>query len=201
MDIGDGTSLAAVVLATVGFVVGLTQYRKAQHWKRAEFVAGEMKAFNTQPMVRNAMLMLDWTTQLVELFPDDPTPANRRVWVTHDLLKEALIPHPEASGGKFEEPRAAIRLTFDELFDHLERFGSYIEAGLVTREELNPYIDYWVHLLGGGEGLLTPALRENIWCYIEFYGYTGVKKLLTEYGYDMLTEEVRRRVAAARGAA
>ncbi len=206
MDVGDWTSLvtagvavAGTLVATVGLGTGLAQYRKSQQWKRAEFVAGEMKEFNAQPRVKNAMLMLDWTAQQVELFPDHPDPVDRHVWVTHRDLERALIPHTEAPEGKFEEPLASIRLTFDEFFDHLERLGSYVDAGLVTKEELDPYIDYWVHLLGGADqGLLTPRLRDNIWCYIEFYDYGGVKKLLAKYGYDILTDTVKSRVAAAR---
>ena len=38
----------ALVGAAVAFVVSLLQYRKAQQWKRAEWVAREMKAFLTR---------------------------------------------------------------------------------------------------------------------------------------------------------
>ena len=167
MDFGEVTAMLGVGLAVGGFVIGLGQYRKSQQWKRAEFVANEMKDFNAQPRVKNAKLMLDWTRQRVEIFPDDPDPNNRCVWVTHEDLAKALIPHTEAEQGKFEEPLASIRLTFDEFFDHLELFGSFMQARLVTREELDPYVDYWVRLLGDDtRGLMTPQLRENIWCYI-----------------------------------
>ena len=50
-------TLAAMTGGLVAFLGGLMQYRRAQRWKRAEFVANEMKEFKADPMVHNALLL------------------------------------------------------------------------------------------------------------------------------------------------
>ena len=52
-------SLAGVLAACAAFANGLWQYAKAQRWERAEFVAAEIKAFESDDLVAKALLMLD----------------------------------------------------------------------------------------------------------------------------------------------
>ncbi|HVT15532.1 MAG TPA: hypothetical protein VHQ90_05025, partial [Thermoanaerobaculia bacterium] len=56
-------SVAVDLGAAIAFGFGLWQYRQAQLWRRNEFIGGEMKAFLTDPVVRNALLMIDWGRQ------------------------------------------------------------------------------------------------------------------------------------------
>ena len=56
--------------ATLAFAIGLMQYRRAQHWKRAEWVAQEMKSFLGDPIVQAVFLMIDWGSRRIALYPD-----------------------------------------------------------------------------------------------------------------------------------
>ena len=57
----------ALVGAAGAFVVGLFQYRRAQQWKRAEWVAQEMKTLFADSLVQAVSLMIDWGARPVQL--------------------------------------------------------------------------------------------------------------------------------------
>lgn len=56
----DLLKAATLLGAAVAFVIGLIQYRRAQQWKRAEWVAQEMKGVFSDPLVQAALTMIDW---------------------------------------------------------------------------------------------------------------------------------------------
>jgi hypothetical protein len=190
METRDWVALGTAAAAFVAFLAGLVQYRHAQRWKRSELVAKEVKEFKSDPAVRNALFMLDWNEGYVELFPQEPDPAKRSALVTDALLGHALAPLPDKAAARlhdeFKREEVAIRAAFDELFDALERFEYFIQAGLVSRREFDPYLRYWVDLLGDRSGRRKPpAVLDALWAYIDFYSYSGVQKLLRRYGYDV----------------
>jgi len=190
METRDWVALGTAAAAFVAFLAGLVQYRHAQRWKRSEFVAREVKEFKGDPAVRNALLMLDWNERHVELFPQEPDPAKRSALVTDELLAHALAPLPDKAAARlhdeFKREEVAIRAAFDELFDALERFEYFIQAGLVSRREFDPYLRYWIDLLGDRAGRRKPpAVVDALWAYIGAYSYSGVQKLLRRYGYDI----------------
>lgn len=150
--------------ASTAFVIGLLQYMKSQRWKRAEFVANEVKEFNALPEVRNAKLMLDYTERYVDLFPEKEKADERRVDVTEAMVVSALKPHGKQT--EFKQAEARIRDTFDEFFGRLERFENFIAAGLVTKEECAPYIAYWIDILGiDGKDAPRPGLVKALSSY------------------------------------
>jgi hypothetical protein len=177
--------------AVAAFVIGLAQYRKAQRWKRAEFVAGEVKDFNALSEVRNAKRMLDWTTRYVDLYPERDDPEERRVRVTDDVLIAALKPHSRVK--RFSPDGARIRDTFDEFFGRLERFENFIAADLISMKECEPYLAYWLDIIGNREkGARRPALARALQTYIKAYEFDGVESLLARFGYTVKADERRR---------
>jgi len=92
-------------LAAIGFGVGLIQYGQAQQWKRAEFIAAEMKEFNGNSSVRKALTMIDWSSRSVDLF--DYGDAKRESWVPVDrpLQILALRPHKVANRAEAQHAR------------------------------------------------------------------------------------------------
>lgn len=196
--------LSAAITAVV-LLAGLFQYRQAQQWKRAEFVAAEMKAFLAEPRVRTAMLMIDWGRRNVNLFEsDDPNP---RSWplVTRRVQSEALLPHPirslaalpvesaldESSArdsdlASFTVEEVAIRDTYDAFLDGLERFASYVATGLLTSGDLRPYLGYWIDDIAS----VTSDLDDGEWAcsllaYVAFYRFAGVQALFGAFGHDV----------------
>jgi len=61
-------SIAAYFGGLAAFSVGLIQYRRADYWKRCEFLAREMKEFFADPKVGLSMTMIDWGVRRIKLF-------------------------------------------------------------------------------------------------------------------------------------
>src|SRR5687767_3817213 len=58
---------AGVLGGFATFTVGLWQYTKAQRWKVLEFVANEIKEFESEQAISSCMLMLDYEGMEVDL--------------------------------------------------------------------------------------------------------------------------------------
>jgi len=61
-------SIAGYLAALAAFAIGLIQYRRADYWKRCEFLAREMKEFFADPKVSLTLIMIDWGVRRVKLF-------------------------------------------------------------------------------------------------------------------------------------
>src|SRR5689334_5323393 len=59
-DIQNTLTAIGLAGAALTFAAGLMQYQKAQRWKRAEWVAQEMKSLLQDPMVVAALQMIDY---------------------------------------------------------------------------------------------------------------------------------------------
>ena len=77
----------------VALIFGYFQYRKADQWKRAEFVANEMKEFFGDRDVQCVLLMIDWAPRRINLFQIvDPDP-KKYPKITRAIQVSALEPH------------------------------------------------------------------------------------------------------------
>ena len=61
-------SIGAYFGALAAFSIGLLQYRRADYWKRCEFLAREMKEYFADPKVGLTMTMIDWGVRRIKLF-------------------------------------------------------------------------------------------------------------------------------------
>jgi hypothetical protein len=176
----DGqVKLLALIGASIAFVVGLLQYRKTQRWKRAEWVAQEMKDFFADASVKTALQLLDWGSRRAELFPGRAEPEERFVKVGDDDLAEALADHSNRPGG-FTPTEAALRDLFDYFLDRLERINSFVEAGLVSLGDVRPYLDYWAgHVVSARKDDPKVDRLVQLRRYIRRYGFAGVEALFT----------------------
>ena len=172
-------ALLGVIGGIVGFSVGLWQYYKAQRWKVLEFVAREVKEFEQQPAVANAMLMLDYEGMDIELFPNAEKTKDRYIAVDEDLIVKALVVRQDRG---FTDVEVAIRDTFDEFFGYLERFDQYIVSGLVRYKDFHPYLRYWLGILAEGRsGLKSPQLVTAVGEFLSAFEYRGVLRLFDRY--------------------
>lgn len=207
--------IVKILISILGFggtitalAFGLRQYKRSEQWKRGEFVAKEIKEFEANPIVRNAMLLIDWGTRKINLhLVSNPAEADY-VRITREDQWRALIPHTiklaylsssydvETKTHERDEPRrrftateAKIRDTYDAFLDYLERFATFIESGLVSAEEFRPYLIYWIDSIAGIEDIDVDEGDAEWKCallaYINFYRYSGVKFLFKEYGWDI----------------
>lgn len=193
-------------LAALGF--GLRQYKRAEQWKRGEFVAREIKEFESNPSVRNAMLMIDWGVRTLNLFLV-PNPTNKDyIRVTREDQWRALLPHPlkpkylsllatpklEAgppvdSRRRFTLEEAKIRDSYDAFLDNLERFANFVKSGLVSADEFRPYLAYWIDSIANVDELEEyegdAEWRCALLTFINYYRYSGVNSLLNSYGWNI----------------
>jgi hypothetical protein len=172
--------LIALTGAAIAFVTGLLQYRKAQRWKRAEWVAQEMQVFFTDQRVAAALRMIDWGARRIELYPERVDAAARTVYVRDDELAKALENHEDRPHG-FTEDEARIRDVFDHFLDRLERINSFVETHLVSIADLKPYLRYWArNITAAREGDPKVDRLVQLRRYMKVYGYSGVEKLFAQ---------------------
>jgi len=190
LHLDDYLKILGLLGTLTAFGVGLFQYRNAQRWKRAEFVANEMKDFLAAPRVQKALLLIDWGHREIPLL-ENRAPDESQVIVTRQMQTMGLRPHilldrtgsdPETfvvdesvSGEGFSPAQAAIRDCYDAFLDGLERFASYAKAGLIDISSLRPYIGYWVADISSA----TENADDAAWCaalltYISFYRFDDV---------------------------
>jgi hypothetical protein len=169
---------AALLGAAAAFVVGLMQYRRAQHWKRVEWVAQEMKSFLDDPLVQAALLMMEWGSRRIPLYPDRQEEKDRYVPLTNEDVAKALILHDDRPDG-FSDLEVDIRAAFDRALDGLERFHAYVDTGLVKLRDLRPYLKYWAVLLCRPRSTRTAEHRlARLAAYMDRYGFDGAHDLL-----------------------
>lgn len=167
--IGEYITLGGTVFA---LAFSFRQYQNAQQWKRAEWVAQEIKAIFADPMVENTLKMIDWDGREILLFPNNPIPSKQYVLVSHEDVKNALRIHDSES--TFTRAEAGIRDSFDRFFEGVERLSHYVESGLVTVNEVQIFLEYW------SEKIIKGDMSSEIILYMEKYGYLGSKKLLDQ---------------------
>jgi hypothetical protein len=172
--------LKALVLlgAALAFIVGLAQYRRAQHWKRVEWVAQEMKSLFGDPVVQAALRMFEWGSRRIPLYPERKEEGERNVVLKNEIVAEALRLHDDRPEG-FSDQEVDIRDAFDRLLDGLERFHSYVVTGLVQLSDLQPYLKYWaVSLCRPRATRPTEHRLVRLTAYMKRYGYDGALALL-----------------------
>jgi hypothetical protein len=184
-------SIITLVGTAVAVVVTIKSFRRTEQWKRAEFLATEMKEFFADPRVCNALSLIDWGARRIPLL--EPTePDQGKVRVTRQFQVRALLPHTlldfstasdadqpseitESKMRRYSTEEAAIRDCFDAFLDGLERFSSYVQTGLVSGPSLRPYIGYWIDDIHAA----TRDPEDTAWAatlltYIAFYRFKGV---------------------------
>jgi len=180
---------------------GFRQYKRAEQWKRAEFVAKEIKEFESDPIVRNVLQMIDWGERRVNLFQKENTDYEEYIKVTREDQWRALLPHrlkeaypsihidEKAVGEKrYTSTETKIRDSYDVFLDYLQRFGNFIEAKLVSPNELRPYLIYWLESIAYGDSPEDINWRCALLGYINYYKFSGVVRLFQVYGIDISPE-------------
>jgi hypothetical protein len=178
-------SFGALIVGALGISIGLYQYWIAQRWKVAEFVAQEVKGFEDDKIIQDAMLILDYEVIKMPLAIDEGKGEEYRI--AHGDLISALRKHKD-NEERFDDKEFALRMTFDHFLALLGRFNHYINARLVRKHHLDPYLSYWMNALAG-KGLVEPGAAKAIRAYAKAYGFDDLTQLLTRY-QPQLREEL-----------
>jgi len=159
-----------------------------------------MREFMSNHAVANAMLMLDYNEIEVELIPFAEGSSQPIPRISDAEVRVAL--QPLGAREVFQPGEGAIRNSFDQFLDGLERFGPLVRSGLILPRDLAPYLSYYLDIIGNPQNpRMLPPIRETLWRYVEYYGYRGAQMLFQEFGYNIRPPEasVKRNGPAVEG--
>jgi len=176
----------ADVLKLIGaltvFALGLYQYAQAQKWKRREFIAAQIKEFEANKDIQIMMTILDWTDRKV-YFPSEAGGDPVELRVDDQVLCSALLPHEAA--GRYDRYEVLIRDRVDRFLEMLVRLENFVDARLISVDELRPYMHYWIKLIAGQmPGWHSPEVFILLLNYIQRYGFDGAAELIKQFGYE-----------------
>ena len=179
LEIADVLKLIGALIV---FVISLYQYVRSQKWKRREFIAQQIKEFEADPEIRMMMKIFDWTDRTF-FFPSDSGGPPVKVRVNDDLLCSALLPHEHA--GRYDLYEVLLRDRIDRFLDMLVRLDNFVEAHLISVDELKPYVSYWIELISGNKKDWHTA---QVWVlllnYIKEYDFPGAANLIKGFGFS-----------------
>jgi hypothetical protein len=191
-------------IAGFGVCAGLLQYRKAQKWKKSEFIISLIKDFSNNPNVKRAKLLLDWNGADIQILEGEIVSMENSYWeatsksfskncseklffCNNDLLLSALRYHDQQGiPVHYLDEEIIIRLIMDDFFDQLDLFAQHIENKLFQKEDIKMYLEYWLEIIANKNSDRKPLeLHNALINYIVKYKFDRLKLLLEKYGYDM----------------
>lgn len=193
-------------------------YQQQRRWQRVELARQEVKAFRERQSVKNVLDILDYEEYRTFYInhPEDNRLISfeatdyrlRRALRSHDQMvkmrngldeikrlasqNNAIAPKTLELVQQYDSEEFIIEITLRDWFDSflggLEYFEIMIESGLVTAEEIKPFIIYWINLIGdrryrrkGGSGFY-----DKLFHYIYWAGYGRVQNLFERFGFKIL---------------
>jgi hypothetical protein len=170
-------SVVGTVVAVIIFFSGVRQYKKAENWKKTEFLAKLYSEFSNDPPSLHAFWMIDGDDRTIFFEEGDAYVAYP---VNLQSISNALrryVPRTEFSALDLH-----IRDSFDSFFVYIEQFDRAIENGLVDKDEVIPYFTYWIGRLNSpDEDADEEKLRIKVLDYIDAIGYVHVQRFLTRW--------------------
>ena len=199
--LGLGALLGGGALAT-----GVLYYARQQQWQRTEFLRQVVREFEQDTEVWNALKILDFEEYRDYVVPGQDQTESICFQASDRLLCNALANHDQRARQKHRleysqdhneldlealrqyRIETTLRDWFNAMLNGLEHFGYLIESGLFYPEELRPWLNYWIQLIG------DPAYRrpgasefyDALYSYIHHSGFFGVQKLFERFGYRIL---------------
>jgi hypothetical protein len=175
----DVIAAASAACAIAVFAFGIWQYRSSENWKRSEFVAAQIKDFNSDKINHAVLLMMDYDPARVELFPEKANLKDQYVDVKFAMLVKAIGQEKEFSDAEFQ-----IRIFFEHFLTSLSRFNYFLASGAIEPQELCADFAYPVELMTGtaremklkntGDDIapFSKAVRD----YLTRWEYTDIKE-------------------------
>ena len=162
-----------------GFYKSFIEYRNAQKWKKAEFIAKEAKEFFADKNVSRALLFLDYKENDIPIY-DNEIEGKKSLHYNNDLLMRSL--DPEKNITEFSQEETLIRKIFDDFLTKLGFFNHYVETNLIQLKDLIPYLGYWMNILANpNKSKRNKYLMNRIWQYIDKYSQNDIRKLANRF--------------------
>jgi hypothetical protein len=160
--------------AAVAFIYARQDWREAQRWKRAEQLNEFVTRFETDPLLRLASAVTDWTSRTVmhnghpfQIHNNDALLALRN----HETMED---------DESFEGEQDTIRDAYDALLAFFTRLELALHSELIDVEPTRSYFRYWLERFTtmdrhpDDDNCLKGRLPVNVvWEYIDAYGEIG----------------------------
>jgi hypothetical protein len=173
------------------------QAREQQNWKKAEFLANQVKDFYADEIIDRVTQMVDWSTckirfdemvehvlsvhDNIENGKAENEQSYRKEFFDKNLvviISQALRIHSDSD--PFTELETNVRHEFDWFFFRLGQFQHMIVSKLFSYDEVEIHLDYVLDLFSGGLGddHVSPELTRNIDAYMVKYSFAATKSLI-----------------------
>ncbi|PIT04187.1 hypothetical protein TSA1_28065 [Bradyrhizobium nitroreducens] len=158
-----------------------TEAAQQQVWKKAEFLANQVKDFFGDETVKKVTYMLDWHVRSIQL-----EPGKEKILSCHDGEFDATRKHElviltsalrQNDSTPFTKLEMLVRDDFDWFFFRLGQFQHMIQAGLFSYAEVEVHLSYVLDLISGGIDHVSPKLVEAIDRYVQLYDFPAVAVL------------------------
>jgi hypothetical protein len=138
---------------------------EAHRWKRTEYAHISIRKFMDDPVIKNAMLIMDWQERIVVLPEEQATFLGEKKFT----YREDALPDALSVKSSFSLEETLIRDTFDAFFTGIEQFHDLVEAGVMRHADFKPYLAYWAQLLSGKVAHKNSATLAAIDGYVAEY--------------------------------
>ncbi|MEO1591102.1 MAG: lipase family protein [Cyanobacteria bacterium J06632_22] len=201
----------AFLLSALALTYGVYQYTRQHRWQRLAYLRQVVQEFEHSPEIRNALKILDFEEYRDYPIQTGDVPVTFQV--TNELLIQALASHEDrvrkkkaldmAGPGRKQAPDAhalqqyqietELRDWFNKMLNGLEHFGYLLDSKAVTKQELAPWLIYWIRLISDPKYRRGSASKfyDQLYNYVHNYGFMGVQRLFERYGYRILPSPFR----------
>jgi len=168
-----------IEIAGKGLEASNRQNKTNQDWKRAEFVATEIKAFYTDPIVARVLQMIDYSARRYDIgIKDDDksiltkvTHSERAAVESRGTASLVSIEAALRKSDKYTKEEAIIRDHFDTFLYYIERFERFLKLGLISEGEIFPYLRYYIRLFQGGMRHVDARMLESFKAYLRDFHF------------------------------
>lgn len=204
-----------LLVGAIALAAAAKQERQEQRLRSLRLVQTTMQAFEDDPDISNVLNIIDFEEYRdfhVSLpgfeQPISFRPTDERLCaalMTHDeraKLQKKVDKTPQAQTDAADMPHhdvlnhhieTVIRDWFNRFFLKLSHFEHLITSGLISQEDLKPWIIRWLKLLADRKVKRRGGSKfyDQLYTYIHVAGYTDVEKLFNRYGYRIIPSPYR----------
>jgi hypothetical protein len=167
------------ILAVAAFIFAVVQYRRSEHWKRAEYLADLFESFEKDEACKTAMQLLDWHGREVT-FEENGKQITECAF--EDDIFRALIPATDSEDRTgFTPLEVRIRDCFDRFLGYIEDIERAIQQGLVDQNDVYVYFHYWAGMLHGERPHLRDDIRLRLLDYAKYFDFENVQQFLDRW--------------------
>jgi hypothetical protein len=154
--------IISIVCALVAAFKWVYEYTEKLKWDKNKFLVEQIEKFQSLESTKAMETLLDWNGSNVTI-------NGEKLFVNDETLIGAFQTHDVKH--KFNSIEFKLRNVFDDYFDNFTKLVFMSKVGLVEKESLVIFSEYWINILSGESKNKPRELVESIQYYLEYYEY------------------------------